>query len=446
MSRSVGWESTFNQIAEVLNQYVERGEQVLLHLVAEESQFTRFNRGRVRQTGQVSDGQLELTLIGSGRVCDRILPFTGDKETDWPLIAAALVEARQELPQLPEDPFLVTPRGAATSREEYPGQILEAAAVPEAILAPLTGTDSAGLYAGGRCIRGYADSLGQLHWFETETFTLDYSLFTADGQAVKEVLAGNYWDAAQYERQIETCRQFLGLMGRSPKAVPRGQYRTYLAPAAVADLLSMFSWGGISEAALRRSGGALRALQQNERQLSPKFHLRENFGRGLVPRFNQWGEVAPTELPLIASGELVNTLISSRTAQEYGLVSNYAVTAEHLRAPEVSPGTLNEADILKQLDTGLYVSNLHYLNWSDQPKGRVTGMTRYACFWVEQGEIVAPIQNLRFDESLYRCFGDCLVDLTQSVVCVPEVGSYEHRALGGAWVPGVLVDEFTYTL
>ena len=295
-------------------------------------------------------------------------------------------------------------------------------------------------------MRGYADSIGQLHWFETETFTFDYSLFTADGQAVKGVLAGNHWDAAQYEQQIATCRQFLDLMARPRREVPRGQYRTYLAPAAVADLISMFSWGGISEASLRRSGGALRALQQSERQLSPKFHLRENFSRGLVPRFNQWGEVAPTELPLIASGELANTLVSSRTAQEYGLDSNYAAAGEYLRAPEVSPGSLRQADILKQLGTGLYVSNLHYLNWSDQPNARVTGMTRYACFWVEQGEIVAPIENLRFDESLYRCFGDCLIDLTDTVALVPEVGSYEHRSLGGAWVPGMLVEGFTYTL
>ena len=31
--------------------------------------------------------------------------------------------------------------------------------------------------------------------------------------------------------------------------------------------------------------------------------------------------------------------------------------------------------------------NLHYLNWSDNIGGRITGMTRYACFWVENGEI-----------------------------------------------------------
>ena len=28
-------------------------------------------------------------------------------------------------------------------------------------------------------------------------------------------------------------------------------------------------------------------------------------------------------------------------------------------------------------------------------------MTRYACFWVEGGEVVGPIKDMRWDESLY---------------------------------------------
>jgi predicted Zn-dependent protease len=112
----------------------------------------------------------------------------------------------------------------------------------------------------------------------------------------------------------------------------------------------------------------------------------------------------------------------------------------------VESGNLAASEIFKALDTGLFLSNLHYLNWSDRPTARITGMTRYACFWVANGEIVAPIENLRFDESLYRCLGEKLVDLTDSQEFLPEVGTYERRSLGGTWTPGLLVDDFTYTL
>jgi predicted Zn-dependent protease len=149
---------------------------------------------------------------------------------------------------------------------------------------------------------------------------------------------------------------------------------------------------------------------------------------------------------VITKGQLTNTLISRRSAKEYGKVANGASQGEGLRSPEVAPGTLAPDQVLTALGTGLYVSNLHYLNWSDRPAGRITGMTRYACFWVEDGEIVAPIENLRFDESLYRYFGDALVDLTTTIEFIPEISTYDYRSIGGSWVPGILVNDFTYTL
>ena len=103
-------------------------------------------------------------------------------------------------------------------------------------------------------------------------------------------------------------------------------------------------------------------------------------------------------------------------------------------------------NILKELGTGLYLSDLHYLNWSDRETARLTGMTRYACFWVENGEIRSPIQDLRFDESFYSLFGDALVDLTNFSEIIPNTGSYFQRDVGGSRVPGILLSEFKFTL
>lgn len=142
----------------------------------------------------------------------------------------------------------------------------------------------------------------------------------------------------------------------------------------------------------------------------------------------------------------MQTLVSQRTAREYGLTANGAEPGEALRAPEVLPGTLPVAQALTALDQGLYVANLHYLNWSDQATGRITGMTRYACFWVEGGQMVAPIENLRFDESLYHFWGDGLVALTDTQEWLPATDTYDHRSLGGTLAPGMLVADFQYTL
>ena len=60
----------------------------------------------------------------------------------------------------------------------------------------------------------------------------------------------------------------------------------------------------------------------------------------------------------------------------------------------MASGDLNQEKVLSQLDKGLFLSNIHYLNWSDNPGGRITGLTRYACFWVDGGEILAPIETI----------------------------------------------------
>jgi predicted Zn-dependent protease len=83
---------------------------------------------------------------------------------------------------------------------------------------------------------------------------------------------------------------------------------------------------------------------------------------------------------------------------------------------------------------------------NDNDSGRITGMTRFACFWVEDGQIAAPIKDMRFDESIYHLFGDKLKGLTRQRSLIPDTGSYFQRALGGALLPGILVDGFTFTL
>ena len=45
---------------------------------------------------------------------------------------------------------------------------------------------------------------------------------------------------------------------------------------------------------------------------------------------------------------LRNTLISSRTAKEYNLNSNFASDGEYLRSPKMNSGDLEENNILNQ--------------------------------------------------------------------------------------------------
>jgi predicted Zn-dependent protease len=208
----------------------------------------------------------------------------------------------------------------------------------------------------------------------------------------------------------------------------------------------MLSWGGVSESAIQQGESPLRRMRNGEEMLSPRFSLIEDYRAVEVPRFNELGELAPEALPIFEKGQFRNSLISTRSAKEYGLKANGAAESETYRAPSLQAGALSRDQVLSQLGEGLYLSNLHYLNWSDQTAGRITGMTRYACFWVEKGQIVAPIENLRFDDALFSLFGNSLVDFTQDRSYFPDVGTYGRRQLGGIWAPGMLLSGMKFTL
>lgn len=445
LSTNQNWEYSFNEVTEKLFTQLTKDEYLIIQLRAENTHFIRFNNAKVRQTGIVIDAEISLKLIANQRNVFANFPLTEDVEVDLKIALENLAYLRTEIKILPEDPFVVLPENKGSSHEVYSGNLLSPDSAIEIILSPVQDLDFTGYYTGGSIIRANYNSLGQKHWFATDSFFIDYSLINADNKAIKGTFSSRDWDLEKYQHQIKYHKQELKQLDLPIHEVKPGSYRTYLAPAAMADLLGMFSWGGISESSLQQGGSALAKMRQGE-NLSPLFNLKENFHSGNVPRFNDFGEMSADELPLIVEGKLINTLISSRTAVEYSLKSNGASSFEGLRSPEMSSGNLSEEDILKAIDTGLYLSNLHYLNWSDRSLGRITGMTRYGCFWVENGEIVATIKDLRFDDSLYSFFGKNLLALTNFREFIPEVGTYESRSLGGCLLPGGLVDNFTFTL
>ncbi len=438
-------ENMFKQISNSLFSSLNKDEVLMLSISGENSDFCRFNQSKVRQIGEVLDSRLSLSLINDNRICHGSITLSRNLENDLKLASNELDRLKLEVAQLPNDPFLVMPSMSDSLSEVNHGDLLSSNNVVDAITPIIKEVDLAGIWASGNIFRGCSNSMGLMHWFETDTFSFDFSLITSKERMVKGTFAGNNWDQSKYESYMQKSIEKLKLLERDSVKIEPGNYRTYIAPAGVSDLIDMFSWNGVSESSIQQGQSALIKLKNKDR-LSSCFSLEENFSSGFVPRFNGVGEVSPKVLNIIDNGILRNTLISSRTAKEYGVDSNFADDGEYLRSPQMGPGDLHEKDILKNLDRGIYLSNLHYLNWSDNLGGRVTGMTRYACFWVENGEFVAPIENMRFDDSIYNFFGENLESVGSQLEFIPSVGSYSSRSIGGNLCPGILLDSFKLTL
>jgi predicted Zn-dependent protease len=172
----------------------------------------------------------------------------------------------------------------------------------------------------------------------------------------------------------------------------------------------------------------------------------ENTAEGIAPDFQDAGFIRPPRVVLVDGGAYADCLVSPRSAAEYGIATNGAGSNEAPASIDFAGGSIAADAVLRELHTGLYVSNLWYLNFSDRSACRATGMTRFATFWVEQGVIQAPVEVMRFDETIYRMLGENLAGLTAERELILDPGSYFQRSTDSARLPGVLVDDFSLTL
>jgi len=431
---------TFFGLAERLNRELKAGETLLCNFSGERSDFVRFNRGKVRQAGSVEQGYFSLRLIRGRRQNSATLTLGGEPfETG----KAMLVQMRDTLDELSEDPWLLineTPQSTSTERR---GSLPSAEEVTREILGKARGRDFVGIYAAGTLYRGFVNSLGQRNWHEIDSFNLDWSLYLEEDKAVKSGYAALAWDEGIFRSRLEDAAHQLEDLARPRRTIKPGDYRVYLAPRALEEITGLLSWGGFSARARATRQSPLLRMQEGE-TLSPKITMLENNAGGFAPGFQEDGFVKPPRVILIEEGRLRDALVSPRSAKEYGLAPNAGMEAPESLAAQ--GGELDGRDALSALDTGLYIRNLWYLNFSDRPAGRLTGMTRFATFWVEGGRIVAPVTPMRFDDSVYRMLGVNLVDLTRERELLLDPSTYGERSTSSSRLPGALLQSLRFTL
>lgn len=436
----------FYDIAAFLDAQLQGDEQYTCWFAGEASNFVRFNRSAIRQAGHVRQMYFTLHLIEGLRHAKITATLGGTLDADRPLLLRMLQELRARLPDLPDDPHLLVSSEVSSSEHAPLSRLPPTTAMVDETLAAGQGHDLVGMLAAGPICHGFANSFGQRNWHESASFNLDWSLFGNGDKAVKSGYAGFEWDAAGFrEKFAEALTQF-ALLQRAPVSVPPGAYRAYLAPAAVNEIVGMLNWNGWSEKALRTRQSCVGRMRDEAVRLHRGVNIIEHAAAGLAPPFQGDGFLKPARIALIEEGRLTGSLISPRTAKEYGLVTNGAGDGEAAHSLDMAGGDVPMSQVLKQLDTGVYVGNLWYLNFSDRINCRLTGMTRFATFWVENGEIKAPLNVMRFDDSLYRLLGDKLIGLTQERELVIDSDSYGVRSAAGARLPGALVSDFTFVL
>ncbi len=227
----------------------------------------------------------------------------------------------------------------------------------------------------------------------------------------------------------------------TPISVEPGDYPVVLEEYAVIDILGMLGYLGFSALAVQEG----RSFSEPGRRVGSDLVSIWDDGTdpaGLPIAIDYEG-VGKQRVSLIEGGVCRDVVYDAQTAARAGRRS----TGHGLPAPNtwgpfplnmiMAPGNEPREELLGGLGRGLLVTRFWYTNPVHPKLAIITGMTRDGTFLVEDGKIVGPVRNLRFTQSYL-----------QALAAVSGV-SREQRTLqgdlGGAVVPAVRIDAFTFT-
>jgi predicted Zn-dependent protease len=197
--------------------------------------------------------------------------------------------------------------------------------------------------------------------------------------------------------------------------LPAGRYETVLPPTAVADLMIYAYWTGNARDAEEgrtvfsdRSGGT--GGTRIGQQLSPlpltlrsdpsepglqcaPFEVATSSAGGLQSVFDNGAPISATSW--ITGGVLTNLVRSRNWAERTG--TEFIPPVDNLVLD--GGGTASLDDLIASTERGLLLTCLWYIREVDPRTLLLTGLTRDGVYLIENGEVVAAVNNFRFNES-----------------------------------------------
>jgi predicted Zn-dependent protease len=105
----------------------------------------------------------------------------------------------------------------------------------------------------------------------------------------------------------------------------------------------------------------------------------------------------------------------------------------------LSAGDASDDELVKETRSGVLVTRFHYVRVVHPGRAVITGMTRDGTYRIENGEIVGPVRNLRFTQSILSALAG--VELLGK-----ERRRYaDERGFSSATCPAAVAGEFSFT-
>ncbi len=197
--------------------------------------------------------------------------------------------------------------------------------------------------------------------------------------------------------------------GRDPVQLEPGSYPVILEPLAVGGILSYLSYVGFSA----------RSVQKGMSFLADRLG-EQVFGKNITITDNcEHPETANLPFDLEGARRQKLTIIEEGVARELAydlksaILDEKETTGHSIGRPDIGgfplhlvmePGESSQEEMISSLDRGLLITRFHYMNIVNPRQAVFTGLTRDGTFLIEKGEITAPVQDLRFTDSMLDAF------------------------------------------
>jgi PmbA protein len=303
------------------------------------------------------------------------------------------------------------------------------------------GNNASGAIENGIQIMGLANSKG-IHKTETVTGGLFNLVLSSDG-------GSGFGSAVQSNiKDID----FKGLtrkavdkavMTKNPEDIEPGKYTVYLEPYAVGEMLALLSYAGMGALSVQE-GRSFLSDNIGKKILNDKITIYDDASDPRAYGFGfDYEGVTRQKVTIIDKGYAKGPVYDSSTAAKEGKVSTgHALPASSGFGPLplnliLSEGQTAPAEMIKNIDKGIYVTRYHYTNLEHPIKAIFTGMTRDGTFLIENGEIKRPLKNLRFTQGI--------IESLNNVVALGNDMTLVDTMTGAYLVPSLVIDDFNFT-
>ena len=259
---------------------------------------------------------------------------------------------------------------------------------------------AAGYLTASASAAAIANSAGMFAYHRSTSVDYELTVRTADG-------TGSGWAGSAHRdwASIDVPRMHRlaterAVGSQQPGSLDPGDYPVVFTAEAVSDMVRLLA-GSLSARSADEGRSAFSAeggTKVGEKLLDGEFNLvSDPVGLGSTP-YDGSG------MPLQRETWFEDGVLRQLSYDRFWADKQGARPTGGAGSLRMSGGTATLEDLIRGLDEGLLVTRLWYIRSIDPRTILYTGLTRDGVFWVENGEVVRPVNNFRWNDSPLTAF------------------------------------------